>query len=307
MVECCSVPRSVLDGRRSPAVSMNRTGPSGVSTTVSMASRVVPGMSCTMARSSPRSLLKSVDLPTLGRPMMATLGVPGSRSPLAPPSRLASSAPRSVPSGSGTGSSATTSSRRSPVPRPCRELTGYGSPRPRETNSQMAKSRLAPSTLFTTSRTGGPALRITLAAAMSSSVTPVVTSTTMRMTSASARARSAWSLTLASRTSPAASQPPVSMMEKGTPDHSAESSLRSRVTPFSSSTTAARAPTMRFTNDDLPTLGRPATTTMGLMARTPAGRTCRRAPAAAMPPRSARSRPVAAGPPASSRRGSAPR
>ena len=36
------------------------------------------------------------------------------------------------------GSSATTSSRRSPVPRPCRELTGKGSPRPRETNSQTA-------------------------------------------------------------------------------------------------------------------------------------------------------------------------
>ena len=70
---CCSVPRSVLDGRRSPAVSMKRTGPSGVSTTVSMASRVVPGMSCTIERSSPSSWLKSVDLPTLGRPMMATL------------------------------------------------------------------------------------------------------------------------------------------------------------------------------------------------------------------------------------------
>ena len=77
-VACCSVPRSVFDGRRSPAVSMKQTGPSGVSTTVSMASRVVPGMSCTMERSSPSSRLKSVDLPTLGRPMMATRGpLPG--------------------------------------------------------------------------------------------------------------------------------------------------------------------------------------------------------------------------------------
>ena len=73
--EWCSVPRSVRAGRRRPAVSMKQTGPSAVSTTVSMASRVVPGMSCTMERSSPRSLLKSVDLPTLGRPMMATRGV----------------------------------------------------------------------------------------------------------------------------------------------------------------------------------------------------------------------------------------
>ena len=58
--------------RRMPAVSMNRTGPSGVSTRVSMASLVVPGMSCTMARSSPIRRLKRVDLPTLGRPTMAT-------------------------------------------------------------------------------------------------------------------------------------------------------------------------------------------------------------------------------------------
>ena len=87
------------------------------------------------------------------------------------------------------------------------------------------------------------------------------------MTSASARACSAWWLTLASSVVPPASQPPVSMMENGTPIHSAVSTLRSRVTPGSSSTTAARSPTMRLTRDDLPTLGRPATTTMGSVTK----------------------------------------
>ena len=56
---------------------MNRIGPSSVSTTVSIASRVVPGMSCTTARSSPISRLNSVDLPTFGRPTIATPGMAG--------------------------------------------------------------------------------------------------------------------------------------------------------------------------------------------------------------------------------------
>ena len=211
-------------------------------------------------------------------------------------------------SGSGTGSSPTTSSSRSPVPRPCSELTGKGSPNPRATNSQAAVSRLAPSTLLTTSRTGGPARRITLAAARSSSVTPVVTSTTMRITSASARARSACSLTLASSASPAASQPPVSMMENGTPDHSGRELLPVAGHPLLLLDDRGPAsPTIRFTREDLPTLGRPATTTIGLMIHTPVGRTCRRVPGAARSPRWARPRPTWAGPPASARRGSGPR
>ena len=39
-----------------------------------MRSRVTPGVSSTMARRWPVSLLKIVDLPTLGRPTMATMG-----------------------------------------------------------------------------------------------------------------------------------------------------------------------------------------------------------------------------------------
>ena len=46
--------------------------PASVSTTVSTESRVVPGRSWTTDRSSPISRLKRVDLPTLGRPTIAT-------------------------------------------------------------------------------------------------------------------------------------------------------------------------------------------------------------------------------------------
>ena len=40
--------------------------------TVSIASRVVPGVSETITRSSPRSAFTRLDLPTLGRPRIAT-------------------------------------------------------------------------------------------------------------------------------------------------------------------------------------------------------------------------------------------
>ena len=90
------------------------SGPSSVSTTVSMVSRVVPGMSCTTARSSPMSRLNSVDLPTLGRPTMATANTLGRR-----PSSVALVDLGSSSSG---GKPATSSSSRSPVPRPCRAL-----------------------------------------------------------------------------------------------------------------------------------------------------------------------------------------
>src|SRR3954451_1719283 len=63
--------------RRMPAVSTKRIGPSSVSTTVSTLSRVVPGTSWTTERSSPMRRLNSVDLPTVGRPTMATAGTAG--------------------------------------------------------------------------------------------------------------------------------------------------------------------------------------------------------------------------------------
>ncbi len=58
--------------RRRPAVSMKRKSTPSMSRVSSMASRVVPAMSETMARSSPRSRFSSVDLPALGAPTIAT-------------------------------------------------------------------------------------------------------------------------------------------------------------------------------------------------------------------------------------------
>ena len=128
-----------------PAVSTKRISPSGVLTTVSMLSRVVPGRSWTTDRSSPISRLKRVDLPTLGRPTMATAGVPSSSD--------------SAGSAGSSGKRATTVSKRSPVPRPWMALTMNGSPRPSRENCQASASRLSPSTLLatTTAPPAGPA------------------------------------------------------------------------------------------------------------------------------------------------------
>src|SRR5262245_9290056 len=242
-----------------PAVSTRRTGPSSVSITVSIESRVVPGRSWTTDRSSPVSWLKRVDLPTLGRPTMATATPSGEPAPAS--GAAGSPAPAGSAPGSASGRRATTASNRSPVPRPWSALTGYGSPRPRPSSSQTMPSRLTSSTLLATSSAGLPNRRSSSATLLSSPVTPVVTSTTRSTTSASAMARSACWLTLASRSLPPTIHPPVSTSRNGRPSQSASTSLRSRVTPGRSSTMAARRPTIRLSSVDLPTLGRPTMAT----------------------------------------------
>ena len=59
-------------GRR-PAVSTRRSGQSSNCTRASIASRVVPGTSVTIARFSPTIALKSDDFPTFGRPAITTI------------------------------------------------------------------------------------------------------------------------------------------------------------------------------------------------------------------------------------------
>src|SRR5919197_3165546 len=58
------------------------------------------------------------------------------------------------------------------------------------------------------------------------------------------------------------STPPVSITTKRFPAHSATSSLRSRVTPGVSCTTAARDSVRRLTSVDLPTFGKPTIATV---------------------------------------------
>ena len=98
-----------------------------------MVSRVVPGMSWTTARSSPIRRLNSVDLPTLGRPTMATDDAAARRRRRRGDSVLAvvghassvGAVLRRVLVGRAAAARRRASSR-SPVPRPCRALTGNG-------------------------------------------------------------------------------------------------------------------------------------------------------------------------------------
>ncbi len=215
-------------------------------------------------RSSPTSRLNSVDLPTLGRPTRATRGMPWVAGP--------------VPTRSGRPSSPRypRAARRRPAraidclggqqaDHVVEQVAGpppvQGADRPRRPEAEghgvpgVGLTLASESTLLTTTRTGRPERLSTRATARSSSMRPTVTSTTSRTTSASAMARSAWALTWASSGSSEDSHPPVSTTVKARPHHSASSSLRSRVTPGRSSTTAARRPTMRLTSVDLPDVG----------------------------------------------------
>ena len=67
---------------RRPAVSTRRNGQLGVSMTASMASRVVPGISVTIARLSPSNALKRDDFPTFGRPARTTSAPSRTSSPV---------------------------------------------------------------------------------------------------------------------------------------------------------------------------------------------------------------------------------
>ena len=158
----------------------------------------------------------------------------------------------------------TTSSSRSPVPRPWMALTGQGSPRPSETNSQAAASRPASSTLFTTSSTGAPVRRTTRAAARSSSVTPTVTSTTKQHQVGLGHGPLGLLAHLGVEgVAPGQPAAGVDQAEGDAVPLGVERPCGPGSPRASSSTTAARRPTMRLTSDDLPTLGRPATTTTG--------------------------------------------
>ncbi len=76
----CSTPGSIFPRRRMPAVSISVTSRPFTSIFVSVASRVVPGIGLTMARSSPTSLFNRLDLPAFGLPTSAILMLSSSSS-----------------------------------------------------------------------------------------------------------------------------------------------------------------------------------------------------------------------------------
>ena len=159
---------------------------------------------------------------------------------------------------------------------------GRAAPRPRTARRARAggrRSRRPPpgrvSTLFATSSTGTVARRSRRASAASSSVMPACASTTSRIRSASAIARSACSRDERLDAAGAArrSRPcrPGRSAGRAT---SASTSTRSRVTPGMSCAIVSRRPNSRFTSVDLPTFCRPTTATRGS-----ARRSCGSAPA----------------------------
>ena len=237
-------------------MSIRTTRRPSTSSSVSIASRVVPAISETITRSRPRKALTSEDLPTFGRPITA--------------SRTGASSSSSAACGSG--SSSTTRSSRSPVPRPWVAETASGSPRPSAWNSAASGSSASRSTLLATTITGTPgALQHLRRSRRRRSAGRRGSRRRAATRSASAIASRAWART-ASASAPGASMstPPVSTSSKVRPFHSHSSALRSRVTPASLWVTASRPPASRLASVDLPTLGKPTIATCGRPALTPA-------------------------------------
>src|SRR6476469_3674308 len=229
-----------------PAVSTRTNVRLPRTSTVSIESRVVPGTSETITRSSPSSAFRRLDLPTFGRPRIAT--------------RIASSP---ISCGPEPGSIVTTASSRSPVPWPCCAESGTGSPRPSRWNSNASASWSGSSILFASSSTGLWARRRIAASSSSPGVIPARASTTNSTRSASAiAARDCSTIERVIGVWSAISTPPVSISRKRLPFQSATTSLRSRVTPGVSCTTAARDSLSRLTSVDLPTFGKPTTATV---------------------------------------------
>ena len=140
-----------------PAVSTNRHSLPPSSTISSTGSRVVPASSLTTTRSSPAALFSSDDLPTFGRPRIATRRGP-------PISCLATAET--------SGSTFMISSSRSATPRPWIAETGYGSPRPRFHSAAASGSWRASSILLATRKTGLPLLRSSFTTCSSVEVAP---------------------------------------------------------------------------------------------------------------------------------------
>ncbi len=237
-----------------PAVSTMRSCRPRHRSTSSTASRVVPGRSLTRTRSSRRRRLTSDDLPTFGRPTIATATSAGW---LSVSSNLCSSASRPR------GNRSTTGSSRSPTPMPCSAEISTTESNPSRWNSPTRTCARRSSVLLTATTTGAPVLRSVSATSRSAGTRPSRPSTTKITTSAEAIPRRPRSTTSAcSGSALAPNIPPVSMSRKDTPCHSASAPTRSLVVPGISVTIAFRDRVIRLNRVDLPTFGRPARTTV---------------------------------------------
>src|ERR1035438_9891929 len=171
----------VLPLRRMPAVSMKIYSVPWCITAWSTESRVVPATGETMARSSPVSALSRVDLPTFGRPMMATLIPAGAGGAVG---SSAGASPRANPW--------VTRSSRASTPMPCSDDTGNTSAMPSPKNSLVRPSRSCESILLTASETGLPRRLSIRARSRSLPVISARPSTRKMMWSAVFKTNSAW-------------------------------------------------------------------------------------------------------------------
>ena len=159
-----------------------------------MESRVVPGRSNAITRSSPTKVFNSVDLPTLGRPTMAIFGCVTSAS-----SSLAS------------GKDSRTISISSRTPSPCAPETATGVPKPNSKNSAFTTLLFMPSVLLTARTIGRPVRRSLSAMILSCGAIPDRPSTRNTMASPSSTACNVC-LAISARmpVSTTGSKPPVS-------------------------------------------------------------------------------------------------
>ena len=213
----------------------------------STASRVVPAISETITRGALRSRLMYDDLPTFGRPTMAT------RSGFAADS-----------SASAGGSRETTAWTRSSTPRECSAETGSTSS-PKRANSSARQSSSAVSHLFAATMQGTPESRTRSTTSWSSGVMPSRASTTTTHTAESSTASAAWPRVSTSSGSPVTprskAMPPVSTSITRREPSSTSRVTRSRVTPGWSNTIATRFLARRLKSALLPVLGRPTSDT----------------------------------------------
>src|ERR1700722_20135563 len=131
----------------------------------------------------------------------------------------------------------------------------------------MDEVAVRPSALLATSNTGLFSRRSHCAKCRSAGVRPARASTTNSTRSAVRTELAApWRMRPARVSGAASSNPAVSIRRAFRPRNMASASLLSRVTPGVSATKAARLPASRLNSVDLPTLGRPAMTTVVAMS-----------------------------------------
>ena len=189
---------------------------------MSIASRVVPGSSLTIARSLCTIELISEDLPTLGRPMIA----------MASGGLMSDSWCLMSPASAGAGRRGSISPNKSEIPRSCSALIATLGSKPNESKSAASGSCFSSSTLLITSRIDFRDLRSTRASSRSIGDKPSLASTTKSRRSLSRSASSAARRTFAlSSAFPTPKIPPVSHTVNGHAPSVQVAEIRSRVIP----------------------------------------------------------------------------